>query len=82
MPAVSEQVGGARHLPEQLFGDSYLKLRHEASSTQISFEALAALKQWHADNLPPLQVVHAKNWQRVRARDMQVNNISTLQYDW
>lgn len=82
MDAFRELVGGAKNLPEQLFGDSWLQLQHESSGLCLRFDAAGALRRWRADNLPPLQVAHAQLWQRSRTTDIQANNIAALQYDW
>lgn len=54
MEALKHQLGAA-NMPEQLFGDSYLRLTH-TSGAAIDFTAADALAAWHADDLPPVQV--------------------------
>ena len=40
-------VGGVRmHLPEKLFGRSWLEVRHAESGTSLVFEAMGALQSW------------------------------------
>lgn len=46
---------GTVAMPEQLFGDSYLRLTHE-SGAAIDFNAADALAAWKAEGLPPVQV--------------------------
>lgn len=82
MKAAEDSIGGARNLPEQLFGDSFLCLTHEGSGIKLRFDALGALRQWHSDNLAPLQVPHAKAWQQSRAADISKEDVVTPQYDW
>jgi hypothetical protein len=52
--ALRERLGAAA-MPEQLFGDSYLRLTH-ASGPAIEFNAADALAAWVAEGLPPAQV--------------------------
>ena len=70
------------HLPEQLFGDSFLQLSHEATGLQLGFRAVDALRQWNAEPVPAVQVAHARKWQQSREADMKANNVLTLDYDW
>jgi len=56
---------GAANMPEQLFGDSYLRLTHSSGAT-LDFSAADALAAWHTDNLPPVQVFLAHHRGSVR----------------
>lgn len=82
MQEFASQVGTSHRLPEQLFGNNALILENEASRLSLSFSALDALRIWHRDNLPPLEVRHAQNWQRTRQKDMEIQNVVTFKYDW
>eukprot|EP00898_Chlorokybus_atmophyticus_P004833 jgi/Chlat1/5350/Chrsp35S05280 len=57
---------GTSHMPEMVFGNSVLELVHEPSGIGIYFNALNALKAWRQENLPPVQVSVAAEWQRTR----------------
>lgn len=46
---------GAAAMPEQLFGNSYLRLTHSSGSV-IHFNAADALAAWVQEALPPAQV--------------------------
>ncbi|GAB2291724.1 TIP41-like protein [Dionaea muscipula] len=50
------------HLPEMIFGNSCLILRHEASGTKINFNAFDALTGWKLEGLPPVEVPAAAKW--------------------
>lgn len=82
MDQYSEQLGGVLTLPEILFGNSSLQLRHEASGVVLSFTALDALKQWKADNLAPLKVNVAREWQAARLHEIEKQQAVVLEYDW
>lgn len=76
------RVGGAKNLPEQLFGDNFLRVLHQGSGLSLSVDALGALKQWHADNLDPFQLKHAQQWRKARAASFEENIIADVKYDW
>jgi len=78
----SEKLGGVLTLPEILFGNSSLQLRHDASGVTFTFTAFEALQQWKADNLPPLKVAVAKEWQAARQQEIEKQQAVVLDYDW
>ena len=79
---VKERLSGAKNLPEQLFGNSFLRLSHVESGLLLSFTALGALQAWHADDRPPVRVDAADAWMRSRERDVQASGALSLDYDW
>ncbi|XP_073309355.1 TIP41-like protein [Primulina huaijiensis] len=50
------------HLPEMVFGESFLVLKHANSGIKISFNALDALCGWKQEALPPVEVPAAAKW--------------------
>jgi type 2A phosphatase activator TIP41 len=82
MDQYSEQLGGVLTIPEICFGNSSLQLRHDASGVVLSFNALDALKQWKADDLPPLKVNVAREWQAARLHEIEKQQAVVLEYDW
>jgi TIP41-like family len=52
--ALGERLGTAA-MPEQLYGDSYLRLTHSSGAT-IDFNAADALAAWKEEGLAPVQV--------------------------
>ncbi len=72
----------APSLPEQLFGDSLLRLSHLESGITLGFTAQDALKAWKADERPPVRVEMADEWLKSRERDVQASGAITLDYDW
>lgn len=50
------------HLPEMIFGDSSLVLKHMSSGTKIHFNAFDALVGWKKERLPPVEVPAAAQW--------------------
>ncbi|GJT71788.1 TIP41-like protein [Tanacetum coccineum] len=50
------------HLPEMIFGDSSLILKHISSGTQVHFNAYDALVGWKKEALPPVEVPAAAQW--------------------
>lgn len=78
----SDKLGGVLTLPEILFGNSSLQLRHNASGVTLNFTALEALQQWKQDNLPPLKVAVAKEWQAARQQEIEKQQAVVLDYDW
>ena len=44
LDGLRQELQHALSLPEQLFGDSHLRLRHEASGVTVEFSALDALR--------------------------------------
>lgn len=79
---IREEIGGARNLPEQLFGSNLLEITHKASGLRIQFSALGALRQWHSANIPPLQLKGARDWKQARAASFETNEIEEVTYDW
>lgn len=78
----ADQLGGVLTLPEILFGNSSLQLRHNATGITLSFAAFPALQQWKADDLPPLKVAVASEWQAARQQEIQQQQAVVLDYDW
>jgi type 2A phosphatase activator TIP41 len=78
----SDRLGGVLTLPEILFGNSSLQLRHDASGVTLRFTAFEALQQWKADDLPPLKVPVAKQWQASRQQEIEQQQALVLDYDW
>jgi type 2A phosphatase activator TIP41 len=78
----SDKLGGVLTLPEILFGNSSLQLKHEASGVTLTFNALGALQQWKADDLPPLKVAVASEWQAARQQEIEQQQAVVLDYDW
>ncbi|KAL4615297.1 hypothetical protein ACB092_07G113400 [Castanea dentata] len=50
------------HLPEMVFGDSCLILKHVDSGTRIHFNAFDALTGWKQEALRPVEVPAAAQW--------------------
>lgn len=70
----------APNMPEQLFGSSFLRVIHHRSGCVLEFNAADALRQWHKDDEPPVQVASATQWQA--SRQDTVSKVAALQYDW
>ncbi|OAY45506.1 TIP41-like protein [Manihot esculenta] len=66
------------HLPEMVFGDSSLVLKHESSGTKIYFNAFDALAGWKQEALPPVEVPAAAKWKFRSKPSQQV----ILDYDY
>ncbi|XAR72947.1 hypothetical protein NMG60_11019762 [Bertholletia excelsa] len=58
------------HLPEMVFGDSSLVLKHVNSGTKIHFNAFDALRGWKQEALPPVEVPAAVKW-KFRSKPFQ-----------
>ncbi|XP_052194054.1 TIP41-like protein [Diospyros lotus] len=58
------------HLPEMVFGDSALALKHMNSSIKIHFNAFDALTGWKQEALPPVEVPAAAKW-KFRSKPFQ-----------
>ena len=69
-------------VPEQLFGDNFLRLTHLQSGTVLEYSALQALRGWRELRLPPVQVGHAREWTQARHSEIQQHAAVTLDYDW
>lgn len=50
------------HLPEMVFGDNSLVLKHVNTGTKIHFNAFDALVGWKHEALPPVEVPAAAKW--------------------
>lgn len=50
------------HLPEMVFGESFLSLQHTQTGIKLHFNALDALKAWKKEALPPVEVPAAAKW--------------------
>lgn len=50
------------HLPEMVFGESFLSLQHLQTGIKLHFNALDALKGWKKEALPPVEVPAAAKW--------------------
>ncbi|XVF01347.1 hypothetical protein REPUB_Repub04eG0080100 [Reevesia pubescens] len=57
-----EQNLQTSHLPEMIFGESFLVFRHVRSGTKIHFNAFDALAGWKQEALPPVEVPAAAQW--------------------
>lgn len=53
---------GTSHLPEMIFGESALILKHLNSGTSIHFNAFDALAGWKQEGLSPVEVPAAAKW--------------------
>lgn len=66
------------HLPEMVFGESCLVLKHVNSGTKIHFNAFDALSGWKQEALPPVEVPAAAKWKFRSKPSQQV----ILDYDY
>ncbi|KAL4036554.1 hypothetical protein IC575_000104 [Cucumis melo] len=73
-----EQKLQTSHLPEMVFGDSLLALRHIETGVQIYFNAFDALTGWKKEALPPVEVPAAAKWKFRSKPSQQV----ILDYDY
>jgi type 2A phosphatase activator TIP41 len=80
--AVSRQLGGVLTVPEILFGNSRLELAHAPSGVTLLFDALDALRAWREEDLPPLKVTLAQQWQAARREEIERQQALVLEYDW
>ncbi|XWS68092.1 hypothetical protein CRYUN_Cryun04dG0060500 [Craigia yunnanensis] len=65
-----EQNLQTSHLPEMVFGESYLVLKHVGSGIKIHFNAFDALAGWKQEGLPPVEVPAAAKW-KFRSKPFQ-----------
>uniref|UniRef100_A0A0D3FPD2 TIP41-like protein n=1 Tax=Oryza barthii TaxID=65489 RepID=A0A0D3FPD2_9ORYZ len=66
------------HLPEMVFGESFLSLQHAQTGIRLYFNALDALKAWKHEALPPVEVPAAAKWKfRSKPSDQVI-----LDYDY
>jgi type 2A phosphatase activator TIP41 len=64
------------HLPEMVFGESFLSLQHTQTGIKFHFNALDALKAWKKEALPPVEVPAAAKW-KFRRSSITVIHFST-----
>lgn len=57
-----EQKLQTSHLPEMVFGESSLVLKHLKSNVKIHFNAFDSLVGWKQEKLPPVEVPAAAKW--------------------
>ncbi|KAB2635950.1 TIP41-like protein [Pyrus ussuriensis x Pyrus communis] len=57
------------HMPEMVFGDSGLFLKHVKSGATIHFNSFDALVGWKKEALPPVEVPAAAQWKFRTDRD-------------
>uniref|UniRef100_A0A0A9DT14 TIP41-like protein n=1 Tax=Arundo donax TaxID=35708 RepID=A0A0A9DT14_ARUDO len=66
------------HLPEMVFGESFLSLQHPQTGIKLHFNVLDALKAWKKEALPPVEVPAAAKWKfRSKPSDQVI-----LDYDY
>ncbi|KAH6833162.1 TIP41-like family protein [Perilla frutescens var. hirtella] len=66
------------HLPEMVFGESCLILKHVSSGIKVHFNAFDALCGWKLEALPPVEVPAAAQWKfRCKPTDQVI-----LDYDY
>lgn len=58
------------HLPEMIFGNSSLILKHVATGVKIHFNSFDALTGWKCEALPPIEVPAAAKW-KFRSKPFQ-----------
>ncbi|RZB43692.1 TIP41-like protein isoform B [Glycine soja] len=73
-----EQKLDTSHLPEMVFGENTLILKHLSSGTNIHFNAFDALRGWKQEALPPVEVPAAAKWKFRSKPSQQV----ILDYDY
>ncbi|KAE9618676.1 hypothetical protein Lal_00047960 [Lupinus albus] len=73
-----EQKLETSHLPEMVFGENTLILKHLTSGTKIHFNAFDALSGWKQEALPPVEVPAAAKWKFRTKPSKQV----ILDYDY
>ncbi|XP_027365889.1 TIP41-like protein [Abrus precatorius] len=73
-----EQKLETSHLPEMVFGENTLILKHLSSGTKIHFNAFDALRGWKQEALPPVEVPAAAKWKFRSKPSQQV----ILDYDY
>ncbi|CAG9462936.1 unnamed protein product [Pedinophyceae sp. YPF-701] len=79
---LSDRLSHPPKLPEILFGGSYLSLVHEPTETSFQFRAAEALQGWREENLPPVQVPAAQEWQHHREQEIAAQHPVRMKYDW
>ncbi|XP_054787022.1 TIP41-like protein [Prosopis cineraria] len=73
-----EQKLQTSHLPEMVFGENSLILKHMKSGTKLYFNAFDALYGWKQEALPPVEVPAAAKWKFRSKPSQQV----ILDYDY
>ncbi|KAK7390956.1 hypothetical protein VNO78_19193 [Psophocarpus tetragonolobus] len=73
-----EQKLDTSHLPEMVFGENTLILKHLSTGTKIHFNAFDALRGWKQEALPPVEVPAAAKWKFRSKPSQQV----ILDYDY
>ncbi|KAK4284528.1 hypothetical protein QN277_001348 [Acacia crassicarpa] len=73
-----EQKLQTSHLPEMVFGENSLILKHVKSGTKLYFNAFDALSGWKQEALPPVEVPAAAQWKFRSKPSQQV----ILDYDY
>ncbi|XP_028780556.1 TIP41-like protein isoform X2 [Neltuma alba] len=73
-----EQKLQTSHLPEMVFGENSLILKHVKSGTKLYFNAFDALCGWKQEALPPVEVPAAAKWKFRSKPSQQV----ILDYDY
>lgn len=63
-----EQKLNTSHLPEMVFGESGLTLKHLHTGVMLHFNAMDALAGWKQEALPPVEVPAAAKWKFRRYR--------------
>ncbi|KAL1342840.1 hypothetical protein AAHE18_09G186500 [Arachis hypogaea] len=76
--AMWEHKLDTNHLPEMVFGENTLILKHLSSGTKIHFNAFDALCGWKQEALPPVEVPAAAKWKFRSKPSQQV----ILDYDY
>lgn len=67
-------------MPEMVFGESCLILKHVKSGTKIHFNAFDALGGWKQEGLPPVEVPAAAKW-KFRRYSLQTCFFSSLRIE-
>ncbi|EIE23570.1 TIP41-domain-containing protein [Coccomyxa subellipsoidea C-169] len=82
LDAYKAELDNAKNVPEQLFGDSFLRLSHTDSGVCLEFTALDALHTWRKDDRPPVRVGAAEDWLKSRQKDVEASGAVSFEYDW
>jgi type 2A phosphatase activator TIP41 len=77
-----EQQLNTKHLPELLFSEAGIDIKHVQSKVHLSFTAFEALREWKGLNLPAIQALVAQDWQRTRMQDIRDLGVQKEDYDW
>lgn len=82
LQGITSRLDSPPSLPEMVYGDNSLVLRHEASGLQLKFDAESALREWLREGQEPLQLMHADKWKEARTHEIQMTNAAVVSYDW